>query len=107
MLAILLFALTTDCVSASLQCGARVQASGCTRFSFEGRTSDVITATMRPVNTPLTAPRLSLEMPVTGFHPPVVTGGAAATLRYVLPASGAYADDVVARIGMHHAAHLQ
>jgi hypothetical protein len=91
MLAVLLFALTTDCVSTSLQCGARVQASGCTRFRFEGRTGDIITATMRPINTPLTAPRLSLEIPVTGFHAPVVTGGAAATLRYCLPASGAYA----------------
>jgi len=90
MLAVLLLALTTDCVSTSLQCGARVQASGCTRFHFEGRTGDVISATMRPINAPLTAPRLSLEMPVTGLHAPVVTGGAAATLRYCLPASGAY-----------------
>ena len=90
MFATLLFALAAGCTQTTLQCGARVQASGCTQFRFEGRSYDVISATMRPINSPLTAPRLSLDVPVSGFHPPVVTGGSTATLRYVLPASGAY-----------------
>jgi hypothetical protein len=87
MLATLLLA---TCVSTNLQCGARVNASGCTRFTFEGQSDSVIGATMRPLDISLSNPRLTLEVPVPGFHPPIVNGGQTATLRYILPAYGMY-----------------
>ena len=82
--------LLAACVETSLQCGARVETSGCTRFTFEGQYDSIITATMRPLDISLSNPHLTLEVPVPGFHPPIVNGGQTATLRYVLPAYGMY-----------------
>jgi len=82
--------LLATCVSTTLQCGARVEASGCTRFTFEGENEAVISATMRPLDISLSGPRLTLEVPVPGFHPPIVDGRQTATLRYVLPVFGMY-----------------
>jgi len=87
MLAMLLLA---TCVETSLQCGARVTAEGCTRFTFDGRKDDLIAATMRPAGAPLSNPRLSMDTGLPDFHAPVVIGGKTSTLRYILPRDGTY-----------------
>lgn len=96
-LALLFFAFATsaaaDCVTTPITYGARVIVmlnAGCdNRFTFTGHPADVISATVRALDTPAGGLRLELET-FARVHPPVISGGDAATLRYVLPASGSY-----------------
>jgi hypothetical protein len=103
-IALLLFAFAStaaaDCVTQQfVGCGARVSATldaGCeNRYSFSGVKDQVISATIRPVDAPLTNPRLVLSAPF-GIHAPVISGGEAATLNYVLPSNDVYTISVSA-----------
>lgn len=89
-----------DCVTQQfIACGARVTATlepGCEdRYSFVGQNDQVISATIRPLDVPLTNPRLALSGPA-GVNAPVISGREVATLRYFLRSDDVYTVSVTA-----------